>query len=88
MKFKNCQIFFNLAINRNPINQTRNHYFQHLKNELVEYLKSQNKNDQFIQESCAWLEFQIKHFYGVISGYRTVPSLTLLDDFEFYFRES
>lgn len=68
--------------------QTRNHYFQHLKNELVEYLKSQNKNDQFIQESSKWLKFQIKHFYGVISGYQPVPSLPLLDDFESYFRES
>lgn len=67
---------------------TRNHYFQHLKDEMVEYLKSQNQEDQFIQESCVWLEFQIEHFKGVVSGYHNVPSLPLLDDLESYFQKS
>lgn len=69
--------------------QTRNHYFQHLKDEMVGYLKSQNKEDQFIQESCLWLEFQIKHFQNVVLGCRhNVPSLPLLDNFESYFQKS
>ncbi len=68
---------------------TRNHYFQHLKDEMVEYLKSQNKEDQFIQDSCMWLEFQIKHFQNVVSGCRhNVPSLPLLDNLESYFQKS
>ena len=68
--------------------QTRNQYFQHLKDEMIEYLKSQNKENQFIQESCAWLEFQIKHLQCVISCYQPVPSLPLLDNLESYFQNS
>lgn len=65
---------------------TRNHYFQHLKYEMVEYLKSQNKDDQLILESCLWLQVQIKHFQGVVLGYQhNVPSLPLLDNLESYF---
>lgn len=65
---------------------TRNHYFQHLKDEMVEYLKSQNKDDQLILESCLWLQVQIKHFQGVVLGYQhNVPSLPLLDNLESYF---
>jgi hypothetical protein len=68
---------------------TRNHYFKHLKDEMVGYLKSQNKEDQFIQESCLWLEFQIKHFQNVVLGYRhNVSSLPLLDNLESYFQKS
>ena len=69
--------------------QKRNHYFQHLKDEMVEYLKSQNKDNQFIQESCLWLQVQIKHFQNVVLGYKhNVPSLPLLDDLESYFQKS
>ena len=65
---------------------TRNHYFQHLKDEMVEYLKSQNQEDQLILESCLWLQVQIKHFQGVVLGYQhNVPSLPLLDNLESYF---
>ena len=68
---------------------TRNHYFQHLKDELIEYLKSQNQEDQFIQESCVWLEFQIEQFKGVVSGcFDNVPSFPLLNDLESYFQKS
>lgn len=69
--------------------QTRNDYFQHLEGEMVEYLKMQNKDDQFIQESCLWLKAQIKQFQGVVLGYRPkVSSLPLLDDLESYFQKS
>ena len=69
--------------------QTRNDYFQHLEDEMVGYLKSQNKEDQFIQESCLWLKAQIKQFQGVVLGYRPkVSSLPLLDDLESYFQKS
>lgn len=68
---------------------TQNHYFQHLEDEMVEYLKMQNKDDQFIQESCLWLKAQIKQFQGVVLGYRPkVSSLPLLDDLESYFQKS
>jgi hypothetical protein len=69
--------------------QTRNDYFQHLEDEMVTYLKLQNKDDQFIQESCIWLKAQIKQFQGVVLGYRhKVSSLPLLDDLESYFQKS
>lgn len=68
---------------------TRNHYFQHLKDEMVEYLKSQNKDDQFIQDSCVWLEFQIKQFKGVVSDcFDNAPSFPLLSNLESYFQKS
>lgn len=69
--------------------QTRTHYFQHLEDEMVEYLKMQNKDDQFIQESCIWLKVQIKQFQGIVFGYlHKVSSLPLLDDLESYFQKS
>lgn len=68
---------------------TCNYYFEHLEDEMVAYLKSQHKDDQFIQESCIWLKVQIKQFQGVVLGYRhKVSSLSLLDDLESYFQKS
>ena len=56
---------------------------------MVEYLKSQNKEDQFIQDSCVWLEFQIKQFKGVVSGcFDNAPSFPLLSNLESYFQKS
>jgi hypothetical protein len=69
--------------------QTRNHYFQHLEDEMVAYLKLQNKNNQFILESCLWLKAQIKQFKGVVSGcFDNVSSFPLLNDLESYFQKS
>lgn len=65
---------------------TQNHYFQHIKDEMVEYLKMQNKNNYFIQDSRVWLEFQIKQFKGVVSGcFDNAPSFPLLSNLESYF---